>query len=84
MKRILAVVLILSGLCVIGFGSYRALGTLAGLYQNNLADPLGQPEGSEKVAGDRMLRGAMIGAAGVPLLLTGYVLWKLRRRSRLG
>lgn len=84
MKRILAVLFIFSGSCIIGFGGYKALGALVGIYQSNLQDPLGQPDGAEKAASERMLQGAKVGAVGVPLLLTGSILWKLRRRPSLG
>jgi hypothetical protein len=83
-KRILAVVFVIVGLCAIGLGGYRAITTLIGIYQSNLADPLGQPGGSESATSDQMLRGAVIGGAGLVLLLIGSVLWKLRPRSALG
>jgi hypothetical protein len=84
MKKVIGLVLILVGAGVIAFGGYRALTALGGLYQGSLNDPMNQPEGSEKAASDAMLRGAMIGAVGVPFFLTGYVMWKFSaRRARL-
>ena len=83
MKRGLGLALVLLGSLVMGFGGYRALSALGGLYQRNLEDPLGQPEGSEQATSDQMLRGVMIGGVGVPVFLTGYVMWKLgARRSK--
>jgi hypothetical protein len=81
--KALALVLILAGAGIILFGGYRALGTLASLYQRNLEDPMGQPDGAEQAASSQMLRGVMIGAAGVPLLLAGHFVrrkaWRRRR-----
>jgi hypothetical protein len=75
-KKALPFVLILAGAGVMVFGGYRALSALAGLYEANLSDPLNQPEGSEQAVSRKMLHGVMIGGAGAPFFLAGYVMWK--------
>ena len=84
MKKAIAGVLMLVGAGVIVFGGFRALTALSGLYQSNLNDAMGQPEGSEQAASKAMLDGVKIGAVGVPIFLTGSIMLKFaRRRNRL-
>jgi hypothetical protein len=73
-KKPIAFVLILVGAAIMIFGGYRALSTLAGLYQRNIDDALGQPDNSEQAASAQMLHGVYIGAAGMPLFLTGMIM----------
>lgn len=60
------------GIVLVGVGS--ALRELGSLYSDIMADPLGQPEGREEAVIPAMLRGVLIGAAGVPILLAGSVM----------
>jgi hypothetical protein len=84
MKKVIGLVLILVGAGVMVLGGYRALSAYGGMVQANLNDPLNQPEGSEKATSDAMMRGVMIGGAGVPFFLTGVVMWRYSaRRARL-
>jgi hypothetical protein len=84
MKKTIALILMLVGGAVMAFGAYRAVTVLGGLYQNNLNDALGQPDGSEQAASKAMMQGVMIGGVGVPVFLTGSIMWKFaRRRNRL-
>jgi hypothetical protein len=84
MKKTIALILMVVGGTVMAFGGYRAATVLSGLYQSNLNDALGQPDGSEQAASKAMIRGVTIGAVGVPVFLTGRIMWMFaRRRNRL-
>jgi hypothetical protein len=69
-------------------GIWLALEPLIGLYQDTLADPLNQPEGTEKQTSGAMLRGVIVGGAGaLPFLIgsalvKGAMVRKLRQASR--
>lgn len=71
MRTLIGLVLALTGLAVVLYGLGTALSQIAGLYGGALADPLGQPDGTEKAVADGMWRSAMIGACGLPLLIVG-------------
>ncbi len=84
MKKTIALVLMFIGGAVMAFGGFRAVTVLGGLYQSNLNDALGQPDGSEQAASKAMMDGVKIGAVGVPIFLTGSIMLKFaRRRNRL-
>ncbi len=74
MKRTLAWLLLLIGGGIVLVGIGTALRELGSLYSDIMADPLGQPEGREEAVIPAMLRGVLIGAAGVPVLLTGSIM----------
>ncbi len=93
MRTLMAVTLFLVGLCVTLYGLGMAIAELVGLYQGALNDPLGAQDvgGAQavepaKVVGDRMWRSALIGMAGLPLLIIGSVMlslsvWRRLRRA---
>ena len=84
MKKTIALALMLIGGSVMIVGGCKAVTVLGRLYQSNLDNALEQPDGSEQAASKAMMQGAMIGAAGVPVFLTGSIMWKFsRRRNRL-
>lgn len=92
MRTVIAFILFLVGMGVVLYGLGSALLELIGLYQGALSDPLGAHDPSAtqavepaKAVGDRMWHFAMIGMAGVPLLLVGSVMlsmgfWRRVRR----
>ncbi|MBS0197147.1 MAG: hypothetical protein JSR77_10345 [Planctomycetes bacterium] len=86
MRGFLGLVLTLLGAAVMLYGASIALKELGGLYQGALDNPLGQPADNEKHTSDTMVRGVLVGAAGVPLFLVGTVLIKVamfRKRGNL-
>ncbi len=80
MKKTVGMVLIVVGAAVMIAGIYVALSAFSGLYTGNLTDPLNQPENAEENVKSDMFRGAMIGAAGAPLFITGRIMLRSARR----
>jgi len=84
MRTPTALLILLIGLAVTLTGVGLALRELIGLYAAMLDSPLDQPEGFEAHVSRAMLTGVLIGACGLPILLTGSVLLAgARRRARL-
>jgi len=73
-RKTVAWLLMLAGGGIVLVGIGTALRELGSLYSDIMADPLGQPEGREEAVIPAMLRGVLIGAAGVPILLAGSVM----------
>ena len=90
MKMPLAVLFTFIGLAVAVYGIGGAVLEVAQMYQANLNDAMSGVEGGEEAASGRILRSAMIGAAGVPFLIIGAVLFKVafvkqkQRAKRVG
>ena len=83
MKKTLAWLLVIVGGGIVLVGIATALRELGLLYADLMTDPLDQPEGREEAVVPAMLRGVLIGAVGVPILLTGsFMLMAARIRAR--
>jgi len=82
-KPLISILLTLAGAGLILVAIVTALEPLLGLYQGALADPLGQPEGSERQAADRMLGAALWGLPGVVLFLVGVIWLKVLAARRI-
>jgi hypothetical protein len=80
MRRFLSWWFIIGGLLIAGWGLYSAVQALGGLYNDTVADPLGQPDGKEQAVSRSMLTNAAYGATGIPLLIIGGWLRRMPRR----
>lgn len=83
MRLTIGIVLTLLGGVVVVVGLLGALNELVSLYSSALNDPLATDAPEGKVVGASMLRWAIVGAVGVPLLLFGVVLLKISLFQRL-
>lgn len=81
MKKLIAIVLIVTGLAFIGIGLTGAVTQLGALYGGASNDPLGEPDTDEQTRADTMFRSAVLGGVGVPLLGVGTMLLTVRRRK---
>lgn len=83
----ISLVLLAIGMGVAGYGASVGLQALNRLYSGAVNDALGQSEGTEKQVSSDMLKGVVIGAAGIIPLSCGSVMfytWKARRaRAKL-
>ncbi|MCX5688952.1 MAG: hypothetical protein NTV94_04060 [Planctomycetota bacterium] len=88
MPRSLGYILMLLGGAILVTGIAMSFGSLAGLYNETVANPLeGGNMDSDHVAA-QMLKGVAVGAFGIPPFLVGFVLVRranvrLRRNSSL-
>jgi hypothetical protein len=74
MQRPLGYILMLLGGAILITGIGLSFGSLAGLYNQTVANPLeGGEMDSDKVA-SQMLKGVAVGAFGIPPFLVGFVL----------
>ncbi len=83
MRTLIGIVLVLIGGGIVLYGLWQALTPLFGLYQGALADPMGQPDGTEESVSASMLDAVKIGAIGLPFLIIGTVLLKISFYRRL-
>ena len=80
MRRFLSWWFIIGGLLIAGWGLYCAIQALGNLYNDTVANPLGQPDGRETATAHDMLVNAAYGAIGIPFLIIGGWMRRLSRR----
>lgn len=76
MKLSLGLILTLVGGAVVLVGMYMALAPVIHMYQANLENAMGQPDGAEQQVGKDMWKGVIVGAVGIVPFLIGTVLLK--------
>lgn len=81
--RAFALLLLLFGMLIAGYGIYGAVSELGQAYQHVLDDPLGESEVDENTElPRRMLIHVAIGATGVVPLVPGVLLLRIARTQR--
>lgn len=83
MKITVAVVLLVVGGGIMGWGVLRGVSAIGTLYRGTLEHPLDQPDGFELAQRDSMLNGVKVGAIGAPPFIIGSVMLKREVRRRL-
>jgi hypothetical protein len=77
MRAVIGVILVLVGGGLLVYALLAGLHELRGLYEGAANDALGMSPTAEKDASRAMIRAAVVGACGVPLLLAGSVTLKV-------
>lgn len=83
MRSLVGIILVLLGGAIVIYGVLAGLAPLRGLYEGATNDAMGMPPTAETDASKLMIRAALIGACGVPLLLAGSILLKISIWQRL-
>lgn len=83
MRAVIGLILTLAGAALVGYAIFHGLHELAGLYEGAANDALGMPPTAEKDASAAMIRAAIVGACGAPLLLAGSIMLKVSIFQRL-